>query len=1337
MSDPFTAKEPVGSHHHFIENSIPDWLIKAPTHRRLALKSARPDFPDDYRSAPAARHAALKQAVKRAWLSQNKVDRLFDGLADVSAFAEPLLREALKSQFGLELDVRKTFLRLYIPKGLLVGYGIKTLSLLDAALLNFEKKETAKGYFDSASCFISEPDHLKQFEVLPIDKRLSIEAFTSLCRRLDIGARYQRQLEGLLLPTDAMVKAVLAHKVIGSLQDRFRVSALLARMQGDITDDEQARLLGLLDGEKVLRVGAKVARAHQLQVLGAVLTGIVVFSAVGGADGVEPVIVYIPDDPEHPLKTYASAADFTVELTRRLRAVDYQRFFARFVAHDQRGAFFAALRHALTSVTWHRRATAEAGPAWRETPVSLPNLRLHVQVVRDDPWTWMYQSKLNKILNDARAMAVPTADEDRKSRWDQWDSLESVATVIVEVASLVAMPFVPFLGPLMLAYTIYQLLDDTFTGILDWSEGQVSEACEHLLAVSENLVQLGAFAVGGAIAGKLLALKPAPFVDSLKRVDIGAGNRRLWNPDLAPYEHPSGLPAEAQPDELGLHREGGATLLPLDGKHYDVEAVDGAYRIRHPQRPDAYQPRLRHNGAGAWAHEVERPMEWQGAQLFRRLGHSAADFSDATAARILAVSGIDEAVLRDMHVHARRPPALLEDTLRRFKLDQRIQTFIDQLQSADSTINAKADPQMQAHLLRARGVEVQPSSMAGGDLVPGVVATMDDARLKKLLGASPAFGDALPAMEARARLLRRNLARWAQDSRVELFDAAEASFEQSDEPHIRQMRRIFPRLPKTVAEEIVRHAPTRDQLQLRHQPGIPRSMAHEALFYLREVRLSRAYEGLYLDSVASADTDTLALHSLETLSGWSPEVRIEVRDGHFDGAVLDAIGRPEASVRKVLVRRQGQYQAHDSSGAELHGFDDLYGAVMHALPDAQRQALALPQAGQGAQLKQALRQQALLSRPQLRALLGQPPFEPGTHSPMRLAVGRTGYLRGGGDYVPPSPRPIEQRLRALYPTLSEEDMATLRRERLVGDPLLAMEGLENQYLTLVNQLDLWVADVPATHPVTGVTLSGDEMTVQRQRRAEFATEIQANWSRRLTENNRFDRNRFFFKLDILGDLPTLSADFSHVEEFVLINHSSHLRAGKFLEGFPHLKFLTLRGVRLDAFPVETFGMRELVILNLDNCNLRLDEATAEGLAHMDRLTELDLANNPLGLAPYLGYMKGLETLSLNNTGLEVVPPGLFELQRLRLVDLSDNRIVSLPEELFDVDDTQKVIYILRDNPLSESSKKNIADYFDNASLDRQISIQFDSDEALVWDNESDTEASDSGLSDADSDDEGR
>jgi hypothetical protein len=123
---------------------------------------------------------------------------------------------------------------------------------------------------------------------------------------------------------------------------------------------------------------------------------------------------------------------------------------------------------------------------------------------RGDPWQWLYQDKLDKILNDARIIAVPTADEDRQSRWALWDSLENVASIVVQVATLVAMPFVPFLGEVMLAYTAYQLLDEAFTGVLDWAEGQVSEAADHLLVIAENLAQLGAFGVAGAVAAKVL-----------------------------------------------------------------------------------------------------------------------------------------------------------------------------------------------------------------------------------------------------------------------------------------------------------------------------------------------------------------------------------------------------------------------------------------------------------------------------------------------------------------------------------------------------------------------------------------------------------------------------------------------------------------------------------------------------------------------------------------------------------------------------------------------------------------------------------------------------------------
>ena len=216
----------------------------------------------------------------------------------------------------------------------------------------------------------------------------------------------------------------------------------------------------------------------------------------------------------------------------------------------------------------------------------------------------------------------------------------------------------------------------------------------------------------------------------------------------------------------------------------------------------------------------------------------------------------------------------------------------------------------------------------------------------------------------------------------------------------------------------------------------------------------------------------------------------------------------------------------------------------------------------------------------------------------------------------------------------------------------------------------------------------------------------------------------------MGSLPQLSADFGHITEFVLINSSVYLRADNFLKNFPKLKFLTMRGIRLDAFPVETFRMRELIVLNLDNCGLRLTEATVEGLAHLDGLEELDLRNNPLGFTPHVGYMKGLEELRLSRTGLQEVPEGLFDLEKLRYADLSDNQIVGLPDELFELDDVRDVAYNFRDNPLSESSRRNIAVYDENSSLDRKLLIQFDDEADLSSGSEldSETETEDSGIS---------
>jgi hypothetical protein len=1303
-------------HQQFIEKTIPDWLTQASAHRRVALRQVPVAIPEWYRTASAASHTALAQAVKAHWLSQAKLDRVFDPLADIHRFAEPLLRQALKDRFGFDLDVTKTYLRLYLAKGIVEGDQVKSLSLLEAALRNFEDKESAASYFDESSCFISEPDHLGHFNVLPVNRAVSVSAFVSMCRELDIGGQYSRQLEALLLPRDAVAKAVLEHRVKTSQKDAFRAAALLARMKGDIGAQSQTLLLQLVDG-----VRSPVVHCHQLQVMGARLTGIMLLAGdLEHATRVEPLLVYIPDDPQHPIKEYSSTLAFRAALIEQLRSTSYQAFFARFVAHEQRGSFFAALDQKLNIVAWHPSQPNDPRPAWRRTPVDKPVLRFAVHRVQGDPWQWFYQDSLNKILNDARFIAVPTADVDRQSRWALWDSLEHVASIVLQAATLVVMPFVPFLGELMLAYTAYQLLDETFTGILDWAEGQVIEATSHLLGIAEILAQLGAFGVAGAVAGKMLAVKPSVFVEGLKPVVLDDGRTRLWNADLKPYEQRISLPADSGVDELGLHHRAGKAFLTLEDRTYEVgaDAESGACHVRHPQRPDAYRPRLVHNGAGAWAHEVERPMEWQGAQLFRRLGHSVAEFSDETARRILAVSGVDEAMLRHLHVHSRRPPALLGDTIRRFKLDEQVRAFHHHVGSADPVLYAKADVRLQLHLLKTQRVVLSEGQLRNGNVIQTVVTTLEEGALKKLLGLSPAPGDSLPSLPACASLLRGRMAQWAQTSREQLFGVLDETFESGADTPARQMRRVFPQLPRAIAQELWAEASSAERLHLQNRHGMPRRMAHEALFYLREVRLNRAYEGLYLEALSSTDTDMLALHTLETLDGWSADVRIEVRDAQVSGALLDSIGRPDAPIRKVLVRQQGKYEAFDEHGEQLHGLDNLYGAVQHALPQAQREALGWPHVGQGGELEQAVMRQPLLPRSELRTLFGQPPLEPGMRSPMRLAVGRTGYLLGGGDSLPTASGAVEPRLRRLFPTLAEEELQALRETRLGANPLPALARLENEYLTLVNDLEIWGADVPARHPLTDVALTAEAFAVQQRNRAAFVEVVKACWSQRLTAENRFDTRRFFSKLDILGELPALTADFSHVSEFLLINSSGYLSGRGFFKNFPGLEYLTIRGVRLDSFPVETFPMRSLVSLTLDNCNLHLTQVTAEGLGHLERLEELELDNNPLGLTPNVGYLKSLERLSLKSTGLTEAPFGLFGLEKMRFADLTFNQIVDLPEELFEVSDTQPTNFNFCNNPLSKESQQRISAYDEKSGLDRKILIQFDNE----LDEESDDEA---------------
>ena len=132
-------------------------------------------------------------------------------LSRARAFAEPLLVEALRDQFKVELDVHTTLLSLKQPlewgiQGTDVGtYEVLRLPLLQAALHNFEASETEPNAFHESSGFVQETAG----SFTAVDTPLTVAQFTQLCRSLDMGAKYQAYLKDFLKPADGVARQAL------------------------------------------------------------------------------------------------------------------------------------------------------------------------------------------------------------------------------------------------------------------------------------------------------------------------------------------------------------------------------------------------------------------------------------------------------------------------------------------------------------------------------------------------------------------------------------------------------------------------------------------------------------------------------------------------------------------------------------------------------------------------------------------------------------------------------------------------------------------------------------------------------------------------------------------------------------------------------------------------------------------------------------------------------------------------------------------------------------------------------------------------------------------------
>ena len=804
------------THYEVVKNVVPPWLAQAPraVHRtvRAAGPEAAPWFVKAMNDQPQ-----IARLVQRTYVEHRHVERalttLLGRIPDIEAFAAPLLGAAIREQFNMDLDVRATWLFhagrvqadssfIAISRDPLVESSKAmrgaTQTLLRAALQNFEAWEAEAGGMQQSrlksSIYIKDAttQHSLAVDIQP-------EAFAALSRTLDLGGQYLKLIDSVLdhgaADTD---RKQLVFK-------RFEESALVlqahtAYLKNEIGQPLYNRLLRRLSRSEAAQKTPSL-RCSFLMMWNIELTGIVIAEechqqvqrVLGQPDWVldickKAIIVYIPDDPLHPLKEYTSLQQFHDDLHDKLRQPQYLKFFERFIPARQRSEVFARIRSAFYPKVWNRLGFYE------EREDSNARLELKVRPFHGPVPTAIVKQKIAVLRDDAVFHAVPTANQDQKTRQDR---LRYFAEVNFDVLNLAAF-VMPGLGWVMMAITAAQLAHETYEGFYSLSQGDREQAWNYLMDVVENLAQIAAL---GAIAGAergVPALEVPTAVEQMRTVRLEDGSHRLWQPDLRPFAHDIVLPAGLKPNALGLYSYQDKQWLALEGRTFRVNFNEhnSAHSLEHPARANAYRPVLRSNGAGAWLHEADRPLEWDGLALFQRLGPLADGLSEQTARHLLIASDTHPAQLRRALTDSERPPALLIDALQRLRLDEEV-------------------------------------SAASKGLNPAARAAL----------FASWYGVLQTGVSAEARLLMET----------------------------------FTGLPAAVAEELLAHADASELAQLRDEHKVALRLAEEARAYQQKVRLARAYEGLYLDSASTPDSDRLVLHSLETLPGWSSQVCLEVR----------------------------------------------------------------------------------------------------------------------------------------------------------------------------------------------------------------------------------------------------------------------------------------------------------------------------------------------------------------------------------------------------------------------------------------------------------------------------
>lgn len=1177
-----------------------------------------------------------------------------------------------------------------------------TQSLLEAAMQNFTADEETADGFPAGS--VVSVDSAPQ----GIDG-LTPQAFAKVCRKLDLGKRYQEHFEQVFGLRDKDGNAVVGSRVtedIGTLKKLLlQLDVNLALAKKHITPAGGETLQRLIDANGVVSAQTLHYRNQPLIMQGieirdSCIWGVVVFSLRSiETHPNEWCLVYMPGEPDRPVYDYPSFASFKEYLTLKLSVKRYKDYFANSLDEDNKVDFFKAY-------------------ADKRDLGTIKALPITVSLV-----DFMVQSHLGKLQIDARKLVVPTTDVDEDTRKKR---LLNYLEVSVTVASLAGF-FIPVLGQLMMGVAVGQLLGEVYEGVEDWGQGDRQEALAHLLSVAENIVLMGATAGGQKIIASLVkkTVRAHPeFFAGFAAILDPAGKARLWRPQLAAYAQSIPQTATALIDAKGLFHVRGMTFgrigdLLYAGQH---SAESKTWRLEHPTRKTAFAPELQEGVEGGWRHPAEEASQWAGSgYTLKRIDPTLAGVEDLRLdmMRRLTQTPYDE-LHRTFEENLSLPPRL-RDTIERFSLERRVHDFIADMQAGnarstrytqeqlytlpklkqwptDRYIKVIDDneqviatyPEVQAQD-DALSVVVTEDQLSSGELLNTVVKGLSQKEVTTLLGAKVASSE-------QSVQLAKKLGAAVKTNQRPLFEQLYQTYDQSDVDEVLKLRKLYPDLPVRYAQALIDRASSVQRTLLRDTGRVSMALAQSVRPASHNIRLDRALAGFYLPDIANGDTEKLAIQMLPRLAGWSSDVRLELHEGTLNGTLLEAIGETSATPLNTckLVKSPNGYEAFDgnglSSGLAPAGPDSLYEAILKALPPSKRTAAGFPDPtpSDSARLRNRLLETALGEREQGARMVAGGEFEPVIAEPNCVQADPPLFSSRHG-------RTLLRKVRKLFPLFTDAQ-AEAFLDNLGDDPLTRANRVKQLRLDLQSlrqTLGTWSEQKDET-------AGAAQVREQFKSRQETAFRIEDCFRRRILLPDAQGRPVCGLKLDGMrvGSLPSLPAEvsFEHIRELSLKNMQLGDDIGGFLKFFKQVETLQLDANQLTALPQALSLMPELKWLSMADNSIKLTEQSLAQLAELRTLYSLNLSGNRLGATPDVGKMFDLRYLSLRDTHATELPKGLSRLPNLDRVDLRNNAIKQLPAWLFDTPKQFSETINLRHNELSQASTELLTAYRDRTGI---------------------------------------